>query len=149
MRISSKGRFAVTAMISLALSEKNGPTTLAALSEEQGLSLSYLEQFFARLRNQGLVEGVRGPGGGYRLAKSAGEISMAEIITAADDKNTLTRAENIVEIYENRQRATDQMWNLLCKRLYEFLDNITLADMMAEYKEGTDSSGAKNGEIAA
>ena len=137
MRISSKGRFAVTAMISLALNESDDPTTLAELSDEQGLSLSYLEQFFARLRKQGLVEGVRGPGGGYRLAKPASEITMAEIISAADDKNTLSRPANIVELYENKRNATDQMWNILCEKLYEFLNKIYLSDLIKAYKEKT------------
>jgi len=82
MRLSTKGRYSVTAMLDLAIHDRAGPVTLADISQCQGISLSYLEQLFAKLRSDGLVKGVRGPGGGYRLAKPASEISIASIISA-------------------------------------------------------------------
>jgi Rrf2 family iron-sulfur cluster assembly transcriptional regulator len=144
MRLSSKGRFAVTSMLSLALGEGGGPITLASLSIEQGISLSYLEQFFARLRKQGLVDGVRGPGGGYRLSRPAEEITMAEIIMAADDKSVVKKQENVVELYGKKRQTTDQMWADLCNRIETFLDDITLADLLQEHKEKNDHKNDKN-----
>ena len=86
MRLSTKGRYSVTAMLDLAIHDKAGPVTLADISQCQGISLSYLEQLFSRLRKGGLVKGVRGPGGGYRLAKPASEINIAEIIHARSEE---------------------------------------------------------------
>ena len=91
MKLSTKGRYAVTAMMDIALHEKVGPVTLADISQCQGISLSYLEQLFSKLRRNGLVKGVRGPGGGYRLAKPASEISVADIIDSVDEKLDLTK----------------------------------------------------------
>ena len=85
MRLSTKGRYAVTAMMDIALHQKVGPVTLADISQCQGISLSYLEQLFAKLRKGGLVKGVRGPGGGYRLARPADQISVADIIQSVDE----------------------------------------------------------------
>ena len=92
MRLSTKGRYAVTAMMDIALHEEMGPVTLADISQCQGISLSYLEQLFARLRKGGLVEGVRGPGGGYRLARPANQISVADIIQSVDEKLEVAKA---------------------------------------------------------
>ena len=144
MRLSSKGRFAVTSMLSLALGEGSGPITLASLSIEQGISLSYLEQFFARLRKQGLVDGVRGPGGGYRLSRPAEEITMAEIIMAADDKSGVKSQEKVVELYGKKRQTTDLMWADLCNRIETFLDGITLADLLQEHKEKSAHKNDKN-----
>ena len=91
MRLSTKGRYAVTAMMDIALHEKQGPVTLAEISQCQGISLSYLEQLFSKLRKHGLVTGVRGPGGGYRLAKTADKISIADIIQSVDEKLDMTK----------------------------------------------------------
>ena len=85
MRLTTKGRFAVTAMVDLALRQNRGPVTLAAISERQHISLSYLEQLFGKLRRSKLVSSVRGPGGGYTLASPAQEISVASIVTAVDE----------------------------------------------------------------
>lgn len=144
MRLSSKGRFAVTSMLSLALSEGSGPITLASLSIEQGISLSYLEQFFARLRKQGLVDGVRGPGGGYQLSRPAEKITMAEIIMAADDKSSVKSQENVVELYGKKRQTTDQMWTDLCNQIETFLDGITLADLLQEHEEKSVHKNDKN-----
>ena len=144
MRLSSKGRFAVTSMISLAMGDSEDPITLASLSIEQGISLSYLEQFFARLRKQSLVEGVRGPGGGYRLSRPADEITIAEIILAADDKSAIKNQANVVELYGKKRQTTDLMWADLCKQIETFLDGITLSDLLKKHKEKGDSKNDKN-----
>ena len=86
MRLTTKGRYAVTAMLDLALHYQDGPITLADISQRQGISLSYLEQLFSKLRKQGLVDSTRGPGGGYRLSREANDIAVADVITAVDEK---------------------------------------------------------------
>jgi Rrf2 family iron-sulfur cluster assembly transcriptional regulator len=91
MRLTTKGRYAVTAMLDLAINEARGPIRLAAISERQGISLSYLEQLFSHLRREGLVRSVRGPGGGYRLKREAGSISVAEVIAAVNEDTDATR----------------------------------------------------------
>lgn len=122
MKLSTKGRYAVTAMMDIAIHEKIGPVALADISVCQGISLSYLEQIFARLRKARLVEGVRGPGGGYRLAKPADKISVAEIIAAMDD--TLVKGRR----GEQESCLTDDLWQELSKRLYDFLKDISLSE---------------------
>ena len=93
MRLTTKGRYAVTAMLDLALNAKEKPITLADISQRQGISLSYLEQLFSRMRKQGLVASARGPGGGYRLSRDADEINIAQVIEAVDEKVSLNRCE--------------------------------------------------------
>lgn len=122
MRIPTKGRYAVSAMLNLAIHERLGPVTIADIADKEAISLSYLEQLFARLRKRGLVEGTRGPGGGYRLAQSADRISIAQIIRAVDDK-TLTSDEQ-----SEWQYVPYLLWDDLSDRLHAFLDGITLAD---------------------
>lgn len=126
MKLSTKGRYAVTAMMDLAIHDKVGPVTLADISQCQGISLSYLEQLFAKLRKQGLVEGVRGPGGGYRLARPADRITVANIITAVDESMDVTRCHGNEDCQEGERCLTHELWNDLSNRLYEFLDGITL-----------------------
>jgi Rrf2 family transcriptional regulator, iron-sulfur cluster assembly transcription factor len=126
MKLSTKGRYAVTAMMDLAIHDKIGPVTLADISQCQGISLSYLEQLFAKLRKQGLVEGVRGPGGGYRLARPANRITVANIITAVDESMDITRCRGNEDCQEGERCLTHELWNELSDRLYEFLDGITL-----------------------
>ncbi len=129
MKLSTKGRYAITAMLDLALNASdNNRVTLADISEFQGISLSYLEQLFARLRQTNLVKGTRGPGGGYRLAKPANEITISEIIAAVDDKSS--KNEKLMKIDE-RHRKTQQLWQALSSDINLFLSNITLGDLVS------------------
>jgi len=127
MRLSTKGRYAVTAMLDLAVHEKMDPVTLADISLCQGISLSYLEQLFAKLRKHGLVEGVRGPGGGYRLSRPSDQITVAQIITAVDEKVDAKRCGGKEDCQQGERCLTHELWDELSCRLYEFLDAITLS----------------------
>ena len=126
MRLSTKGRYAVTAMMDIALHEKQGPVTLGDISQCQGISLSYLEQLFSKLRKHGLVTGVRGPGGGYRLAKPADKISIADIIQSVDEKLDMTKCGGKGDCSNGEKCLTHQLWFDLSCRLYEFLSGIKL-----------------------
>ncbi|MFZ1342038.1 Fe-S cluster assembly transcription factor [Thiothrix eikelboomii] len=130
MKLSTKGRYAVTAMMDLAIHDYEGPVTLADISNCQGISLSYLEQLFAKLRKSGLVEGVRGPGGGYRLGKPASQISIADIIAAVDETIDATRCKGNEDCHAGEKCLTHQLWTDLSKSLYEFLDGLTLASFI-------------------
>lgn len=130
MRLSTKGRYGVTAMMDLAIHDNAGPVTLADISQCQGISLSYLEQLFARLRKGGLVEGVRGPGGGYRLSRPAKDISIAEIITAVDEKVDMTNCHQDGNCQEGEKCLTHELWVELSQRLYGFLEGINLAQFV-------------------
>jgi Rrf2 family transcriptional regulator, iron-sulfur cluster assembly transcription factor len=126
MRLSTKGRYAVTAMMDIALHEKMGPVTLADISQCQGISLSYLEQLFAKLRRSGLVEGVRGPGGGYKLARSSGLISIADIIQSVDEKLDMTTCGGKGNCSNGEKCLTHKLWFDLSCNLFEFLNGIKL-----------------------
>ena len=126
MRLSTKGRYAVTAMMDIALHQTVGPVPLADISECQGISLSYLEQLFARLRKCGLVEGVRGPGGGYRLAKPADQISVADIIQSVDEKLDMTKCAGRGNCSQGEKCLTHELWFELSCNLYRFLSGIKL-----------------------
>lgn len=127
MRLSTKGRYAVTAMLDLAIHHEQGPVTLADISENQGISLSYLEQLFARLRRHGLVEGLRGPGGGYRLSRHPQEISVAEVITAIGEGIDATLCEGSRDCQDGEECLTHRLWTKLGREIFEFLNGITLA----------------------
>jgi Rrf2 family iron-sulfur cluster assembly transcriptional regulator len=127
MRLSTKGRYAVTAMMDLAIHEKTEPVTLADISLCQGISLSYLEQLFAKLRRHGLVEGVRGPGGGYRLSRPSDQVTIAQIISAVDEKVDVKRCGGKEDCQHGERCLTHELWEELSQRLYDFLDGITLA----------------------
>ena len=127
MRLSTKGRYGVTAMMDLAIHDNAGPVTLADISQCQGISLSYLEQLFSKLRKNKLVDGVRGPGGGYRLARPADEISIAEIISAVDEKVDVTRCNHEGNCQDGVRCLTHELWEELSDRLYDFLSGIALA----------------------
>lgn len=131
MKLSTKGRYAVTAMMDLALHDHEGPVTLADISNCQGISLSYLEQLFSRLRKSGLVEGVRGPGGGYRLGKPASQISIAEIIVSVDEHIDATRCKGSKDCHGGAKCLTHELWADLSNRLYDFLDDLTLASFIS------------------
>lgn len=126
MRLSTKGRYAVTAMMDIALHKNRGPVTLADISQCQGISLSYLEQLFSKLRKHGLVEGVRGPGGGYRLARSASEISIAQIIQSVDEKLDMTSCGGKGNCSKGGKCLTHHLWHDLSCKLYDFLSGIKL-----------------------
>ncbi|MFN4263945.1 MAG: Fe-S cluster assembly transcription factor [Thioalkalivibrionaceae bacterium] len=128
MKLSTKGRYAVTAMLDLAIHDRVGPVTLSDISQCQGISLSYLEQLFAKLRRSGLVEGVRGPGGGYRLARRPDQISIASIITAVDESVDVTRCKGHEDCQDGERCLTHELWNDLSQQLYSYLDGLTLAD---------------------
>jgi len=130
MRLSTKGRYGVTAMMDLAIHDNAGPVTLADISQCQGISLSYLEQLFSRLRKGGLVEGVRGPGGGYRLSRPAKDISIAEIITAVDEKVDMTNCDQKGDCQDGEKCLTHELWAELSQRLYSFLEGINLAQFV-------------------
>lgn len=127
MKLSTKGRYAVIAMIELALNDKKGLLPLAELSLSQNISISYLEQLFSKLRGAGLVTGVRGPRGGYRIAKQANEISIAEIVSTVD-KNT-----NLI-LKEGTNEEANQIWSQLSTRIYNYLNDITLEEAVASSK---------------
>lgn len=131
MRLTTKGRFAVTAMLDIALYEADKPVTLAGISERQSISLSYLEQLFSRLRKQGLVNSVRGPGGGYRIAKLHHEISVSDIITAVDEQIDATQCGGHENCHEEGRCMTHDLWAALNGKILEYLSGISLADMVA------------------
>lgn len=130
MRLSTKGRYAVTAMIDLALHNDVGPVALTDIADTQKISVSYLEQLFARLRKNGLVTGMRGPGGGYRLARPAAEITVAEIITAVDEPIDMTRCAGKEDCQDGEKCLTHELWVDLSKQLYDFLHGITLGQVV-------------------
>ncbi|MBL8482848.1 MAG: Fe-S cluster assembly transcriptional regulator IscR [Rhodocyclaceae bacterium] len=134
MRLTTKGRFAVTAMIDLALREEHGPVTLAAISDRQKISLSYLEQLFGKLRRHNLVASVRGPGGGYSLARASSKISVANIITAVDEPLDATQCGGKENCQDEHRCMTHELWTNLNRRMYEYLDSVNLADLVAQQR---------------
>lgn len=148
MKLSTKARYAVTSMLDVALHHEHGPITLSDISACQGISLSYLEQLFAKLRAAGLVEGVRGPGGGYRLAKSADKISIADIVDAVDFPAARSRG---AERKAEDHCLSHQLWNDFSERLYAFLNAMTLDEFSErdEIKELLSSQLQKERRTAA
>lgn len=137
MRLTTKGRFAVTAMLDLALNELGAsgalkPVTLAGISERQDISLSYLEQLFSRLRRQGLVSSVRGPGGGYNLAKEKTDISVSAIISAVDENIDATQCGGKEDCHGADGRCmTHDLWATLNAKIIDYLSGVSLADMVS------------------
>lgn len=131
MRLTTKGRYAVTAMLDLALHYEDGPITLADISQRQGISLSYLEQLFSRLRKKGLVDSTRGPGGGYRLSRIADEIAVADVITAVDEKVETTRCGGLSNCQDDQQCLTHELWTELSQQIHDFLCGISLGQLVA------------------
>ncbi len=136
MRLTTKGRFAVTAMLDLAIYEGDRPVTLATISERQDISLSYLEQLFSRLRKSGLVKSVRGPGGGYRIAADMNSISVSDIIRAVDEQIDATMCGGNENCHEDRRCMTHELWTALNYKILEYLENVTLAQLVASQKGG-------------
>jgi len=129
VRLTTKGRYAVTAMLDLAIHHGSGPIALADIAQRQGISLSYLEQLFSRLRKRSLVSSVRGPGGGYNLARSAAEIRIAEVISAVDENVDTTRCGGAHNCQNEGPCLTHDLWQDLSTRIYEYLDRISLQDL--------------------
>ena len=133
MKLSTKGRYAVTAMLDLALHFEQGPIALAEISNRQGISLSYLEQLFAQLRREGLVSSVRGPGGGYKLGRSPEQISVAEVISAVNENIDATRCGGDGDCQDGEVCLTHKLWLDLSKQIHDFLSNISLAEVVARH----------------
>ncbi|KUM34093.1 Fe-S cluster assembly transcriptional regulator IscR [Pseudomonas sp. EpS/L25] len=131
MRLTTKGRYAVTAMLDLALHAQRGPVSLADISERQGISLSYLEQLFARLRRGSLVNSVRGPGGGYQLARDMSGIHVAQVIDAVNESVDATRCQGSGGCHQGDTCLTHHLWCDLSDQIHAFLSGITLADLVA------------------
>ncbi|PKF50880.1 Fe-S cluster assembly transcriptional regulator IscR [Enterovibrio nigricans] len=132
MRLTSKGRYAVTAMLDVALHSELGPVPLADISERQGISLSYLEQLFSRLRKAGLVSSVRGPGGGYRLGVAANEIAVGMVIAAVDESVDATKCQGKGDCQGGSRCLTHTLWRDLSARISGFLNDITLGELMQD-----------------
>lgn len=141
MRLTTKGRFAVTAMIDLATRQADGPVTLAGIAERQKISLSYLEQLFGKLRRHNLVSSVRGPGGGYRLAREMDAITVAEIIIAVDEPLDATQCGGKQNCHDEHRCLTHDLWSNLNRRMYSYLDSVTL-DALVNRKVSPDSDVA-------
>ncbi len=138
MRLTTKGRFAVTAMLDLAMRNGNGPVTLAGISDRQKISLSYLEQLFGKLRRRALVESVRGPGGGYCLAKDTNAISVAEIIRAVDEPIDATQCGGLGNCLDDHRCMTHELWTGLNKHIYEYLEAVSLAELVVQQRNQAD-----------
>jgi Rrf2 family transcriptional regulator, iron-sulfur cluster assembly transcription factor len=130
MRLTTKGRFAVTAMIDLALRNQGGPVTLAEISERQKISLSYLEQLFGKLRRNGLVSSVRGPGGGYNLARKPDEVSVADIILAVDEPIDATQCRGKENCRDEQKCITHDLWTDLNRHIFDYLAGVRLAALV-------------------
>jgi Rrf2 family iron-sulfur cluster assembly transcriptional regulator len=134
MRLTTKGRFAVTAMLDLALHDGKGPVTLAGISRRQSISLSYLEQLFGKLRRRSLVDSVRGPGGGYTLSKPTSQLTVAEIIRAVDEPLDATQCGGRENCQDESRCMTHELWSTLNDKMYEYLNSVSLADLVASQK---------------
>ncbi|MDP2821937.1 MAG: Fe-S cluster assembly transcriptional regulator IscR [Sulfuritalea sp.] len=147
MRLTTKGRFAVTAMIDLALRQHAGPVTLAGIAERQRISLSYLEQLFGKLRRHHLVSSVRGPGGGYCLAKPLETVSVADIIRAVDETLDATQCGGKGDCHDDHPCMTHNLWMSLNQRMFDYLSSVCLSELVEQQRstrcaEGVESTGA-------
>lgn len=130
MRLTTKGRYAVTAMLDLALNADRGPISLADISKRQEISLSYLEQLFSKLRHNDLVSSVRGPGGGYRLSRGASEIFVAQIIDAVNESIDATNCGGEGNCQKGQVCLTHHLWSDLSQQIHQFLSGISLANLV-------------------
>ena len=147
MRLTTKGRYAVTSMLDLALNQAGGPIPLAGISARQDISLSYLEQLFAQLRRRGLVQSVRGPGGGYHLGKEARQINIAEVIEAVNETTDATRCQGAGDCQKGDTCLTHHLWMDLSDQIRDFLGDITLHDLVKR-KEILDISRNQQSRIS-
>ena len=134
MRLTTKGRFAVTAMVDLAMRHGGGPVTLAEISQRQKISLSYLEQLFGKLRRSGLVDSVRGPGGGYCLAKDMVKMSVADIIVAVDEPIDATQCGGKENCHDDHQCITHDLWANLNQHIFDYLRAVNLKQLVDDQK---------------
>ena len=148
MRLTTKGRFAVTAMIDLGMRQHKGPVTLAGISQRQSISLSYLEQLFAKLRRHSLVESTRGPGGGYRLGKSAADISVADIIFAVDEPLDATLCGGRGNCDNDQRCMTHELWTNLNRQMIDYLDSVSLADLVAQQHQAAAHPAPRPASVA-
>lgn len=142
MRLTTKGRLAVAAMIDLALRQHRGPVTLAGIGQRQEISLSYLEQLFAKLRRHQLVESTRGPGGGYRLARPAESVSVADIILAVDEPMGTPRPVEAQRHGDDTKEAAKDLWAQLDRQMIDFLDSTSLRDLVEQHRSRSSSPSA-------
>ena len=135
MRLTTKGRFAVTAMIDLGLRHRDGPVTLAGISARQKISLSYLEQLFGKLRRHELVGSVRGPGGGYSLARAMQKITVADIIYAVDEPLDATQCGGKENCLDDQRCMTHDLWSNLNRKMVDYLDSVSLQDLVEQQQQ--------------
>lgn len=135
MRLTTKGRFAVTAMIDIGLRHENGPVTLAGISSRQKISLSYLEQLFGKLRRHELVASVRGPGGGYCLARDMKKITVADIIYAVNESLDTTQCGGKENCQEDQRCMTHDLWTNLNRKMVDYLDSVSLFDLVEQQNQ--------------
>lgn len=135
MRLTTKGRFAVTAMVDLAMCGDARPVTLGDISERQKISLSYLEQLFGKLRRKELVSSVRGPGGGYRLTRATAEVSVGEIILAVDEPIDATQCGGKENCRDDKKCITHDLWTDLNRHIFEYLNEVTLFDLVEKQRK--------------
>jgi Rrf2 family transcriptional regulator, iron-sulfur cluster assembly transcription factor len=131
MRLTTKGRYAVTAMLDIALHHEQGPVSVAEVAERQAISSSYLEQLFSKLKRAGLLRSVRGPGGGYELARGLGEVSVSHIIAAVGEGVDATRCKGTADCQDGATCLTHDLWMGLSSRIDEFLSGVTLEDLVS------------------
>ncbi|MCX7086665.1 MAG: Rrf2 family transcriptional regulator [Methylococcales bacterium] len=131
MRLTTKGRYAVTAMLDLAFHSQHAPVTLTDIATRQTISLSYLEQLFSRLRRADMVIGVRGPGGGYQLSKPVADINIADIIRAVDEQIDSTKCGGEANCQNHKACLTHDLWTGLSDQIHEYLSGISLGDLLA------------------
>lgn len=140
MRLTTKGRFAVTAMVDLAMSGGERPVTLADISQRQKISLSYLEQLFGKLRRKALVSSVRGPGGGYRLTRPTADVSVGEIILAVDEPIDATQCAGKENCRDDQKCITHDLWTDLNRHIFDYLSSVSLFDLVEKQQQKTAES---------
>jgi len=132
MRLTTKGRYAVTAMLDIALHHEQGPVSVAEVAERQSISSAYLEQLFSKLKRAGLLRSVRGPGGGYELARPLAEVSISQIIAAVGEGVDATRCQGTADCQDGATCLTHDLWTGLSNRIDEFLSAVSLEDLVSK-----------------
>ena len=132
MKLTARGRYAVTAMVDLAMHEHEGPTSLSDISDRQTISLSYLEQLFAKLKKSNLVDSVRGPGGGYHLSRSCREIFIADIVDSVNEQVDATRCAGKADCQGGETCLTHELWSDLSEQIHNFLSGVDLASLVGK-----------------
>ncbi len=146
MRLTTKGRYAVTAMLDLALHATDGPVSLADISKRQEISLSYLEQLFAKLRRNDLVSSVRGPGGGYQLSRDSKDIFVAQVIDAVNESVDATRCSGLGDCKDGKECLTHHLWCQLSDKIHDFLSSISLGELVIQHEQAARAACGMGGE---